>query len=414
MDANPIIDRALSIEITDDFKLSNDSLIECHKWINAYSARYVSIACINERLACIEKYRKQLEYLRTIPKIEQRTPEWYKTRESLITASDVGQAMGVGKFGTPRDIIIKKCGYKVDEMNYNVPPLRWGVKYEPVACALYEKKLHTRVYEFGLLRHPTVSFFGASPDGINQMGIMLEIKCPYRRKITGEVPEQYYYQIQGQLDVCGLSECDYLECNFCEYSSRSDFARDSDESGCLTYDMRDKGIIIEYLEPGDVAGAAPYQYIYGEINLTESVWSPWLDEQLRLLTERGVQSQDITITYWSLLEWHCKRIYKEPSYYMEDVYKKLGEMWKKIEDYRSDRALYDRDFATVGTDAGAAEAGVGAVATVATQPKGRKRVTNTINVIDLLTELENIDDKNKVEVKTAAEPVKCAFTKRFS
>ena len=28
------------------------------------------------------------------------------------------------------------------------------------------------------------------------------------------MPQQYYYQIQGQLDVCGLDECDYLECEF--------------------------------------------------------------------------------------------------------------------------------------------------------------------------------------------------------
>jgi hypothetical protein len=38
-------------------------------------------------------------------------------------------------------------------------------------------------------------FFGASPDGINELGIMVEIKCPFKRKLK-KIPsiiEQYYY-----------------------------------------------------------------------------------------------------------------------------------------------------------------------------------------------------------------------------
>jgi hypothetical protein len=41
---------------------------------------------------------------------------------------------------------------------------------------------------------------------------MLEIKCPFRRRITGEVPLQYYYQIQGQ-----------LECEFSKYFNEAEY-----------------------------------------------------------------------------------------------------------------------------------------------------------------------------------------------
>eukprot|EP00798_Chlamydomonas_sp_ICE-L_P002706 gene2706-biopygen7861 len=70
------------------------------------------------------------------------------------------------------------------------------------------------VHEFGLLRHASKSFLGASPDGVTEDGVMLEIKCPWRRKIDGTVPMQYYLQIQGQLAVSGLLECDNFEVEF--------------------------------------------------------------------------------------------------------------------------------------------------------------------------------------------------------
>eukprot|EP00798_Chlamydomonas_sp_ICE-L_P023480 gene23480-biopygen11151 len=70
------------------------------------------------------------------------------------------------------------------------------------------------VHEFGLLCHASKSFLGASPDGVTEDGVMLEIKCPWRRKIDGTVPMQYYLQIQGQLAVSGLLECDYFEVEF--------------------------------------------------------------------------------------------------------------------------------------------------------------------------------------------------------
>ena len=46
---------------------------------------------------------------------------------------------------------------------------------------------------------------------------MLEIKCPTSRDITGFVPEYYHAQVQGQLEVCGLEYCDFLECELREY-----------------------------------------------------------------------------------------------------------------------------------------------------------------------------------------------------
>ena len=95
--------------------------------------------------------------------------------------------------------------------------LKWGIKYEDVAILIYENIYNTTINEFGLMTNEKYINLGASPDGISENGIMLEIKCPYSRKINGTISAQYYYQIQGQLEVCELDECDFLECEIKDF-----------------------------------------------------------------------------------------------------------------------------------------------------------------------------------------------------
>ena len=87
-----------------------------------------------------------------------------------------------------------------------------GVKYEEVAVMIYEQRNSMKVFEYGCIPHPVYDFIGASPDGITDSGIMLEIKCPSSRKITGVIPSYYWCQVQTQLEVCELDRCDFLEC----------------------------------------------------------------------------------------------------------------------------------------------------------------------------------------------------------
>ena len=89
---------------------------------------------------------------------------------------------------------------------------------------------------------------GASPDGITKDGIMLEIKCPYTRVMNGTVPPQYWAQVQGQLEVCGLDMCDYLECKLVKYDTFSDYLADpTDEKGILlTFENKERNYVYEY------------------------------------------------------------------------------------------------------------------------------------------------------------------------
>ena len=102
---------------------------------------------------------------------DQRSPEWYKIRENLLTASSLADALGKGHFQTRDDLLISKTQEKRSEISKMARDImQWGVAYEEVATMFYEYLNNLTVVEFGLIPHPKLSVFGASPDGICDIG----------------------------------------------------------------------------------------------------------------------------------------------------------------------------------------------------------------------------------------------------
>jgi putative phage-type endonuclease len=297
--------------------------------VHVFTGFYVEREYVKNRIFKILDYQHQLKKLIDLPTVEQRSQEWYDMRQNLITASDFAQALGEGKFGTQKQFFQKKCGYEKDTFDQNNPALKWGVRYEPVANDAYERRNKTKMHEFGLLKHPELPWFGASPDAISELGIMIEIKCPWKRKITGEVPRQYYYQIQGQLDVCRLQECDYFECEFLEYANKEEFQRHFHDNN------NEKGIIIEYLEK-DVT---KYEY---------SKMSDCFDVNKILLWKELVENKlknIVKMYYWQLNTYSVVRVYKEDAF-LNEKFPLLKAVWDKIQDYKKNRPLYDKEIAS--------------------------------------------------------------------
>lgn len=248
----------------------------------------------------------QLKKLLAIPKIEQKTPEWYAARNNLITASDFAQALGEGKFGTQEELIHKKVFPDTKPLASNMF-FDWGNLFEPVANAIYADMKKVKIYEFGLIIHPKHSFLGASPDGITENGVMIEIKCPLKRKITGEIPRQYYYQIQGQLDVCGLEECDYFECELGKYLTYEAYERAYKE-----FEGSYSGVI------WDKEGS--YEYIHIE-------------------SENPCPEYDGKVIYWILKKYYIVRVKKDEVFMAEKI-KELKEVWDNILKYRANPELF--------------------------------------------------------------------------
>jgi len=162
--------------------------------------------------------KKILKELLQKPLIKQRTPEWFKLREDRLTASDLHDAIK-----NPISLAKKKLKGSIFNSSA-IPALKWGTMFEPMALRIYSKKKKINIHEFGLIINDNIENFGASPDGITDEGIMIEIKCPYSRKIEdGVIPEKYYYQMQGQLAVCNLKRCDYTECEFIIFKTEEEY-----------------------------------------------------------------------------------------------------------------------------------------------------------------------------------------------
>lgn len=288
----------------------------------------ISQTYIDERLLKVQEYKKQLDQLMELPLVKQKSQEWYDMRKGIITASDFAQALGDGKFGTQRDFYMKKSGYVQEAFDPYSPPLKWGNMFEDVACGIYKKRMQCEVHEFGLLKHPTIPFFGASPDGITDLGVMLEIKCPLKREIkpNAECPLQYYYQIQGQLDVCGLQECDYLECKFEEYYDKDLFYEDTETPF-------EKGVIIEYRIPGQDTPSYEYSPIANASD--HNVLKEWEQSHANDLNVDSVH-------YWKLSILNILRIYKNDEF-MDDKMILLAQVWEKVKEYRTCKDLYDKE-----------------------------------------------------------------------
>ena len=63
---------------------------------------------------------------------------------------------------------------------------------------------------------------GASPDGISDKNILLEIKCLYNRELRNEVPYYYWIQTQIQMEVCNIDFCDFIQVIFKEHKNEED------------------------------------------------------------------------------------------------------------------------------------------------------------------------------------------------
>jgi len=283
---------------------------------------------------------EKLDYLRNIPQPVQRTPEWYQFRHNLITASNAYKAFE--NQSTINQLIYEKCQplkinnsneeEKIKLVNTN-STLHWGQKYEPLSVMIYEYLYNTKVEDFGCIQHKSYKFIGASPDGINvdkksdKYGRMLEIKNVVNREITGIPKKEYWIQMQLQMEVCDLDDCDFLETKFVEYSNSDEFYGD------VLSDNKDndkmKGLII-YFHTKDTK---PY-YIYKPLNIIEkNDIIKWEEEIVDLYTSDKYNMQFIKIIYWKLEKISCIYVQRNKKWF-EDNIKQLEKVWSTIEEER--------------------------------------------------------------------------------
>jgi len=139
---------------------------------------------------------------------EQRSQEWLDLRDNMITASDIASAIGENHYESV-DALVKK---KVLRTKWaGNAATEHGTKLEPFVRDLYDETTGRKTHEIGLVQHREYPWLGASPDGVTEDGILVEIKCPMSRKIEAKVPKHYWPQVQLQLEITDLEECDFVQ-----------------------------------------------------------------------------------------------------------------------------------------------------------------------------------------------------------
>ena len=247
-----------------------------------------------------------LNELKQRPLIKQRTEEWFKLRENRLTASDLYDAVY-----HPITLIKKKIK-NVSFNSYSIPALKWGCMFEEVAANIYAHLNSTKINEFGLLVNDKINNFGASPDGITDEGIMIEIKCPYSREIKDKViPDKYYYQMQGQMAVCELDICDYIECKFKTFNNIDEYI----ENIKKLYENENENE--NDYKHGIIAELKDHSYIYSTPNQN---YNDNIDEMKKI--------NDAKYVYWYLEIINVQRVYFDKDKWNNKTVKKIADYWK--------------------------------------------------------------------------------------
>jgi len=316
----------MNVELTDDLQYYIDLYTE--SWFQKSLNKIIELH--NRR----SKIKENMISLKQLKLPDQRSKEWYEIRENLLTASSLADALGKGHFQTRDGLLISKTSEKsniISKASRDI--MEWGVKYEEVATRFYEYLNNVKVVEFGLIPHPKLSVFGASPDGICDIdspngyeGRMLEIKCPPRRKFTKEVPKHYWMQMQGQLEVCDLDECDFLQVKLEEYSDVKEyeedvFIKDSIQHG-YTKQGYPKGVILSYKENDNI------KYLYSPWLASLDQNLDWIRKQTKLYPDKQLEQK-----WWKIDHYECTLVRRDKDWWVSTV-PEIIKFWSEVVHYR--------------------------------------------------------------------------------
>jgi hypothetical protein len=283
-----------------------------------------------------------VDRLLAVEQTTQKSGSWHTESRELLT----GHEFGAVCYSTPakRNLVVsKKCGpiVTMEEGTQSqtvflsseegaLSALRWGWRYEPVVRDLFERCVaQGTVYDgLGRIRHPTLPRLAASPDGLitagPRCGRLVEIKSPMTRTLTGDIPMDYYCQMQLQAEVCDVDAVEYVECR-CETFQPSDV----DGTAWKTSKIPWIGKICVVSATADVA-PSNYEYVYSPLfpNTEQGVqdcvaWrpaTPWVFHE---------------VSYWFVRDWFTTTVLRNRRWWDAVGYPAYVAFWKEVDDARA-------------------------------------------------------------------------------
>lgn len=154
--------------------------------------------------------------------MEQRTQDWYQARLGHVTASQMSNVLATIKSGEAASranyriqVITERLVGAPTEDAFVSSAMQRGIDLEPVARSVYEAYRGVDVEECGFVQHPSIKWFGASPDGLIGDDGLIEIKCPNSQQhiqywCDQKIPGKYQAQMLAQLACTQRKWCDFV------------------------------------------------------------------------------------------------------------------------------------------------------------------------------------------------------------
>jgi putative phage-type endonuclease len=151
--------------------------------------------------------------------------EWLNARGTKLGSSDCPAILGVSPFKTAADVYVEKVyalegrtPYRIAEPFDFTNPLQRGHLYEPVIARAYELTTGVTLVSPDATVHPSHDFIAASADRMTSDGRKLvELKKVHWRAAdewgepgTEQIPDAYLAQVQEQMAVYGVDQCDVV------------------------------------------------------------------------------------------------------------------------------------------------------------------------------------------------------------
>lgn len=152
---------------------------------------------------------------------EQGSQEWMQERLGHVTASRLADVLATVKTGEAAsrrnyraELVAQRLTGTV-EAGYTNAAMQWGTDNEPIARSEYEVRKEVFVDQVGFIKHPTILWAGASPDGLVGGDGLIEIKCPNTAThidtlLSQTIPSQYEKQMLWQIACTGRAWCDFV------------------------------------------------------------------------------------------------------------------------------------------------------------------------------------------------------------
>lgn len=344
-----------------------DSYVPTDEWLcyaedavlNMYKFWCLALAPQLNILASPE-VQSHIQYLRSIPQFQQRTRNWYEQTRNTLTASEISKIVGTPgirnalirskciappTIPTPEeadaeaaltltaqvniDRIINAWGEKLDQGFINIDARFWGQRYEPVAKKIYSLITNQQLFDYGRILHPYVPRLGASPDAIEATRCFnVEFKCVVSRILNGEIPWEYYCQMQLQMECCGLEWSSFVETKFIEIELLKSLPETAS-----TYTSIDKSLNIPtymgciwFVSHDDTPDI--YYYVYSPPFTTSSDIKKW-DTEKHIPDNWTVVSK----RHWIVDQFEIQYVQRNKKW-VEDMKPEIEKFWNDVEYYR--------------------------------------------------------------------------------